>query len=534
MAAQSLLEVRNLSVGIRRRHKRLPIINGANFAVNAGEIVALVGESGCGKTLTSLSVSRLLPPVAEITGGEILFHGGNGEGGEPVNLCSLIEKELCQIRGKEIAMIFQEPRQSLNPLMRVGAQIAEAPELHFGKIAGKAVKKKAEAEVLELLQRLKFPDPEKILGAFPHQLSGGMCQRVMIAIAAICHPKLLIADEPTSSLDTENQDNIIALLSQVNREFGTAVLFISHDLSLARRFCSRIMVMREGKIIEEGSSESVFSSPSHPYTAALIGAIPRRENQPRHFAELASVGITKKAAPFVSTRELSNAYVSRNFGLFGKREVKRVLKNVNLDIAQGEIFGLSGESGGGKSTLARCILGLIDYEGDILIDGQPQYKPSQKTFGGGLVQMVFQEPGASLNPMKKIGWLLEEPLVIHHRSLDCAGTAQERSRMVDEMLELVGLEPFHKTRRVHELSGGQKQRACIGRALMLKPKMLIADEAISSLDVFSGAQILNLFRDLRKTLGLTILFISHNIDATESLCDRVAVMNRGKIKLTRG
>jgi len=528
---KALLELRNLCVGIQRRHKHLPIIDGASFAVNAGEIVALVGESGCGKTLTSLSVSRLLPPVAEITGGEILFHGGNGEAGEPVNLCSLAEKELCQIRGKEIAMIFQEPRQSLNPLMRVGTQIAEAPELHFGKVNGKAVRKKAEVEVLELLQRLKFPDPEKILGAFPYQLSGGMCQRVMIAIAAICHPKLLIADEPTSSLDTENQDNIIALLAQVNREFGTAVLFISHDLSLARRFCSRTLVMREGKIIEEGSSESVFSSPSHPYTAALIGAIPRRENQPRHFAELASVGIAKKAVPFVSTRELSNAYVSRNFGLFGKREVKRVLKNVNLDIAQGEIFGLSGESGGGKSTLARCILGLIDYEGDILIDGRPQHRPPQKTpFGGGLVQMVFQEPGASLNPMKKIGWLLEEPLVIHQRSLDCASTAQERSRMVDEMLELVGLEPFHKTRRAHELSGGQKQRACIGRALMLKPKMLIADEAISSLDVFSGAQILKLFRDLRKTLGLTILFISHNMDATEYLCDRVAVMNRGRIK----
>jgi len=513
---QPLLEVQNLSLGIKRKSGHLPIIDGTTLTINAGEIVALVGESGCGKTLTSLAVSRLLPAVAEITGGGIILHRDEGGGG-PVNLCSLGEKEMCKIRGREIAMIFQEPRQSLNPLMRIGEQIAEAPRLHFGKRSGGP---KAGAEA-ELLQRLNFPDPERILAAYPHQLSGGMCQRVMIAIATICRPKLLIADEPTSSLDTENQDNIIELLGRINQEFGTAILFVSHDLSLARRFCSRTLVMRHGKIIDEGPSKSIFSAPKHPYTRELVAAIPRPENRSGDPGPHPGAS----ASPFLAIRGLSNAYVSRSFGPFGKREIRQVLKNVNLEITAGEIFGLAGESGGGKSTLARCILGLIDYEGDILVGGRSRRNVPRGS-PGDLVQMVFQEPGASLNPTKRIGWLLEEPLVIHGR---CAGTARERERMVDEMLALVGLESFHKTRRAHELSGGQKQRACIGRALMLKPKMLIADEAISSLDVFSGAQVLDLFRDLRKRLGLTILFISHNRDVTEHLCDRVAVMRDGNL-----
>ena len=517
----ALLEVRNLSVGISRGRKSIPIIDGCSFTVAAGETVALVGESGCGKTLTSLAVSRLLPTVARITDGEILFNASAGAG-QPLDLCSLAEKDLCRIRGKEIAMIFQEPRQSLNPLMRIGAQIAEVPELHSGNGSKKKARGKAWAEVLDLLQRLKFPDPAKTVAAFPHQLSGGMCQRVMIAIATICRPKLLVADEPTSSLDTENQDNIIELLRQINLEFGTAVLFISHDLSLARRFCARTLVMQKGKVIEEGPSESVFLAPRHPYSMELVGAIPCGKNRPGHGA-----GIPAKPAPFVSIRGLSNSYASRSFGLFGKREVKPVLKNVNLDIAAGEIFGLSGESGGGKSTLARCILGLVDYQGEIVIDGRAGPNALRGNAGmPGLVQMVFQEPGASLNPTKKIGWLLEEPLAI---APGLAHTPRERTRMVDEMLALVGLEPSHKTRRAHELSGGQKQRACIGRALMLKPKMLIADEAISSLDVISGAQILDLFRNLRKTLGLTILFISHDKTATASLCDKVAEMRDGHL-----
>jgi len=482
----ALLEIQNLNVNIRHKHTYFSILNGINFTINEGEIVGLAGESGCGKTLTALSVTRLLPPAARITGGSIRYRAASGES---VNLCSLDEKSLRSIRGKEIAMIFQEPRQSLNPLMHIGAQIAEALELHGTE------KHAAQKAALDLLRQLKFPEPEKILHVWPHQLSGGMCQRVMIAIAAICRPRLLIADEPLTSLDTVNQNHILSLLKQINREFGTAILFISHDLPTARHFCSRFLVMSAGAIIEN--------------TGGLIEAIPPKENR-----NLANIHETN-APPFITIRNLSNAYVSRNFGLFGKKKIKPVLRNVNMEIAAGEIFGITGESGCGKTTLARCILGLIDYEGEILIGGQG----CRQQKNSGQIQMVFQDPGASLNPVKKIGWLLEEPLVIHR-----LGAAAERSRKVDEMLERVGLDSSYRTRRAHELSGGQKQRACIARALMLDSKILIADEAISSLDISVGVQILNLFRELRESLGLTIIFISHNISAVEYLCDRMVVM----------
>jgi len=506
----ALLEVQNLTVTIQNRQINFSPVDGISFTINAGEIVGLAGESGCGKTLTALSVSGLLPAAPQVTGGAILYHTASGE---VVDLRLLDEEAMRRVRGKEIAMIFQEPRQSLNPLMRVGAQIAETLELHG------ADKKTASEAALDTLRQLKFPEPEKIMSAWPHQLSGGMCQRVMIAIAAICRPRLLIADEPLTALDMANQEHILSLLRQINREFGTAILFISHDLPLARHFCSRFLIMRSGKIIEEGPSETLFTAPAHSYTSGLIGAFPSGTNHNQPPANIPRHNVH----PLITIRNLSNTYVSRNFGLFGKKEIKPVLNNVNLEIAAGEIFGLSGESGCGKTTLARCILGLIDYQGDITIEGQG---PSP-----GQIQMVFQDPGASLNPVKKIGWLMEEPLVIHHRGAACAGTAQERARKVDEMLACVGLDGSYKTRRANELSGGQKQRICIGRALMLDSKILIADEAISSLDVSVGTQILTLFRELRESLGLTIIFISHNINTMRHFCDRIAVMKEGRIQI---
>jgi ABC-type glutathione transport system ATPase component len=485
----ALLEVQNLNVIINHKRNNFSVLNGINFSINDREIVGLAGESGCGKTLTALSITRLLPAAAQIISGSIQYCAAKcAASGEMVDLCSLDEESLRRIRGKEIAMIFQEPRQSLNPLMRVGAQIAETLELHGTE------KRAARSAALDLLRQLKFAEPEKILHAWPHQLSGGMCQRVMIAIAAICRPRLLIADEPLTSLDTVNQNHILSLLKQINREFGTAILFISHDLPVARHFCSRFLTMSAGKIIEDSSG--------------LVEAIPAGKNR-----NLANIPKTDTPA-LITIRNLSNAYVSRNFGLFGKKKIKPVLRNVNLEIAAGEIFGLTGESGCGKTTLARCILGLIDYEGEILIGGQ-----NSRGRQDCRIQMVFQDPGVSLNPLKKIGWLLEEPLIIHR-----LGAVAERSRKVDKMLERVGLDPSYKARRVHELSGGQKQRACIARALMLDSKILIADEAISSLDISVGVQILNLFRELRESLGLTILFISHNISAVEYLCDRMVVM----------
>jgi len=515
-----LLEVRGLSVSVRRGKNYYTAIDGIDFKIDAGEIVALVGESGSGKTLSALSIPGLLPSRAKITGGEIIYTTDS-----TVDLTKIEEKALRQIRGNEISMIFQEPRQSLNPLMKIGAQITEALELHpysevvckeilprsntsylrYAFHGGKKNKQTIKKSALEILEKLQFPQPEKIIDMWPHQLSGGMCQRVMIAIAAICRPKLLIADEPTTSLDTVNQEHIISLLEQINREFGTAILFITHDISLARRFCGRFMVMHDKKIIEEGPSEAILSSPKHSYTASLVASIPRKENRGSPLA-------AKPHNTVIQIRGLSASYVNRNFWRLGKTTIKPVLNNVNLDISHGEIFGLTGESGCGKTTLARCILGLIDYEGEVIIENKRQhgFNPDNN------IQMVFQDTALSLNPVKKIGWLMEEPLIIKR-----LGSKEQRAQKVDEMLARVGLDGSCKTRRVNEFSGGQKQRICIARALMLQPKILIADEAISSLDVSSGSQILNLFRELRGSLGLTIVFISHNTAAVEYLCDRV-------------
>ena len=274
-----MLDVRNLSISINRGRDCFAVADGIDITLNAGEIIALAGESGCGKTLTALSIMQLLPPAAGISGGEILFSGGR----ETVNLCSLDEESLCEIRGKEIAMIYQEPGQSLNPLMKIGVQIGEALRLHG------ADEKTAGIAALDMLRKLKFAEPEKIFNSRPHQLSGGMCQRVMIAAAAICRPRLLIADEPTAALDTETQGHILGLLKQINREFGTAILFITHDLAIARQFCSRLLVMYSGKIIEEGPVEILFSAPAHPYTNGLIGATPRKENRNQPLANIPGV-----------------------------------------------------------------------------------------------------------------------------------------------------------------------------------------------------------------------------------------------------
>jgi peptide/nickel transport system ATP-binding protein len=480
-----LLEVQNLIAGIQKDGALLQILNGVNFSIDEGEIVGLAGESGCGKTMTALSISNLLPEPVKILGGKILFNN------QP--LTSLTEKELCSIRGKEISMIFQDTRQSLNPLMRVGGQITEMLEL-----SGSADKEANKAHALEMLTSLGFKEPNTIFETFPHQLSGGMCQRVMAAIAAIRRPRLLLADEPSSAQDMESQLRILSMLMEMNRNYKTSVLIISHDLSIIRQFCTRFFVMYAGKIIEENRTGQALS-PLYPKTIKQ-----EQESQ------------TAKPA-LLSIRNVSCAYISRRLNLFGKKNIKPVLNNINLKLQAGEIFGLTGKSGCGKTTLALCILGLVDYEGEILLYGKQRGKIPP-------VQMIFQEAGASLNPRKKIGWLIEEPLVIH-KLYD----KTERQLKVDEMLNRVGLDPSFKTRRVHELSGGQKQRVCIARALMLSPRLLIADEAISSLDASAGIQILDLLRTLNKNLNLTILFISHNKDTVEYLCGRTAVMENGSV-----
>lgn len=481
-----LLEVRNLTIGIKKDSAVLKPVKGISFNIDEGEIIGLAGKSGCGKTLTALSIANLLPDAVKIFGGDIVFD----------------KKDF------SMSMIFQDIRQSLNPLMKVGSQITETLELK-----GFIDKAQNKSKALEMLLSLGFNEPEKILNAYPHQLSGGMCQRVLAAIAAIGRPKLLLADEPSSALDDESQDRILSLLSKMNRDYKTSVLIISHDLSIIRRFCSRFLIMFDGRIVEEGPA-AMFNSPVHPFTKALIKAIPEKKQEDQE-----TESPPKEAKPLLSIRGVSNTYVSRRFSIFGKKEIKPVLKDINLELYTSEIFGLTGKSGCGKTTLARCILGLIDYKGEILFYDQKSYKTTK-------VQIVFQEPGASLNPRKKIGRLIEEPLVIHKM-----GKPREREILIDRMLLLVGLDPSYKSRRVHELSGGQKQRVCIARSLILQPDLLIADEAISSLDAVAGMQILNLFRELNKNTGLSILFISHNKEAVQYLCGRTAVMKDGKLYL---
>jgi ABC-type glutathione transport system ATPase component len=505
----TLLEVRGLSVAVRRKKECFTAVDDISFHIEEGEILGLVGESGGGKTLTCLSIPGLLPPGVEQAGGEIFFRGRSLGGLSPA--------ELDRFRGQEISLIFQEPAASLNPLHRIGPQIAETLELH-----GRGDTRSRRAEALAMMAALGLPEPERLYRAWPHELSGGMCQRVMIAIAAVCRPALILADEPTTALDTVSRRQILELLQKINRDFGTAVLFVSHDLDVVSRFCRRALVMCGGKIVESGPAAELFSRPAHPYTRSLSAAVLRQKARNRGPA-------VNGAPPLLSVRGVSNAYTSRSHGPFGKKTIKPVLDSINMEIRGGEIFGLLGPSGCGKTTLARCILGLINYGGEICIDGaaRPRRRGAERRDRALKVQAVFQDPAGSLNPVTRIGRIMEEPLVIHR-----LGSPPERAKQVDKMLELVGLDPSYKTRRPGELSGGQKQRVCIGRALMLKPKLLIADEAISALDPSVGAQILRLFRELHETLGLALLFISHNIDAVSYLCTRIAVMEQGRIVKT--
>jgi ABC-type glutathione transport system ATPase component len=500
---EHLLEVKNLTVLHRKETAVIHAVDNLSFHVDEGEILGIAGVSGCGKTTLALAIPKLLSPKAEITQGRIVYQGRD--------VIPLSEEDMCRLRGDDIAMIFQETKQALNPLVKVGRQIMETLELRasnnskLDRIAKRQHKKLA----LEMLSHLGFENAEQIFNAYPHELSGGMSQRVMIAIACIVldsAPRLLIADEPSSSLDEESQRHILSFLLEMNRNYKTTIIIISHDLGIIRQFCTRHFVMQSGKIIED----SAFTSLSFP----------RRKDKNQSARSVPQDESTRES--ILSVRNISNVYVSRTLGLIGKKESKAVLHDVNLEIKRGKILGLIGSSGCGKTTLANCILGLISYDGEILIDGETQRANPH------LVQMVFQEPGSSLNPAKKIGWLMEEPLLLHKQA-DSYNNAVMRIQKVDDMLRKVGLDPSYKTRQVHELSGGQKQRVCIARALLLEPRLLIADEAISSLDISSGVQILDLLNNLRDSFGLAILFISHNKDAVEYLCDRTLSMKDGRV-----
>lgn len=494
-----LLDVNNVSIGFADTKPMQMVVNNISFQVDQGEILGIVGESGSGKSMTALSIMGLHKDTARITSGEIRVEGNN--------LLSMSENQRRSYLGKEIAMVFQEPMTSLNPVMKIGDQVSEMLAIHT-----RLSRKEQKEKTLEALFEVGLNNPEELYNKYPHELSGGMRQRVMIAMAMIGKPKILIADEPTTALDVSVQAQILALLKKMNKEYGVSIILISHDLGVIRTMCERTIVMSQGKIVEQGLVEDIFRNPKQEYTKKLIDAVPSIHKK---MVEIETVVQSPSKVNGQVSKMLSvngvNIYYYQN-GRIRRGVKKQIVKQASFHINEGEVVGIVGESGSGKSTLAKAIAGLnMFYEGEITCT---ETRP----------QMVFQDPYSSLNQAKKVQWILEEPLKIKG-----GYTKQERRRLVKEKLSEVGLLGEIGNRYVYQLSGGQRQRVCIAAALMLQSKFVILDEAVSALDVTIQRQILNLLMELKDKHNLTYLFISHDMNVIHEICDRVIVMNEGKI-----
>ncbi len=525
MQHNKILEVNQLNTSFKGGGTETKAVIDLSFDLYPGEILGIVGESGSGKSVSVLSLMRLLPSKNSNTKGQIIFQG------EELN--GLSEEEIRQYRGKKMAMIFQEPMSSLNPTMRLGEQVAEMFELHTD-LSAKEIKDR----VLELFTKVKLPNPERLYSAYPHQASGGQLQRVMIAMAISINPDILIADEPTTALDVTVQKEILDLIKSIQKDSGTATIFISHDLSLVKELCDRVIVMHHGKVVEKGTVTEIFENPKEAYTKGLIACRPQ---QNFHLNRLPTVEDFISGS--VSTepkklREKSNVEVLEVINLkkyypakknwFGKViEHTKAVDDVSFKINEGEILGLVGESGCGKSTLGKIVSKLISPdEGKVIFKrkdvtklGSGELKGFRKN-----VQMIFQDPYGSLNPRMKIGATIMEPILSHRMMSE----AEAKDRVVS-LLEQTGLSADHVHRYPHQFSGGQRQRISIARALSLNPQLLVCDESISALDVSVQAQIINLLMDLRDELNLTILFIAHDLAAVRFISDEVAVMYNGKI-----
>ena len=493
-----MLEIQNLTVALPPGGDRPHAVEDVSFAVAPGEILCIVGESGSGKSVSAGAVMGLLPPALKPTAGRILFEGQDLLQARPAALRAL--------RGARLGMIFQEPMTALNPLMRVGDQVAEVMQVHDQPVGRR---------VLDLLEAVGLPDPPRILRSHPHRLSGGQRQRVMIAMALALEPAILIADEPTTALDVTTQMQILRLIREIQARRGTGVLFITHDFGVVAEIADRVAVMQKGRIVEQGPAATVLNQPQHPYTRALIAAVPHRARAPR--------------PPVVTDPILVLDRVGKTYrppGLLRRGTPVQAVSDATLSIHRGETLGLVGESGSGKSTLARCVVNLVQADsGTIRFDGtdlRPLSRAAWLPFRR-RVQMVFQDPFASLNPRRRVGEIIADGPIAH-------GTprAQALSRAA-ELLRLVQLDPAAATRFPHEFSGGQRQRIGIARALAMDPELLVADEPVSALDVSVQAEILRLLEDLRERLQLTVLFITHDLRVAAQVCDRVAVMQRGRI-----
>lgn len=511
--ANSLLSVRNLSVGFGHGSSEVVAVSGVSFDVPRASTVGVVGESGSGKSVTSLALTKLFPKSAnaEIRG-VIEFKGRD--------LVTMPDAELRSIRGAGISYVFQDPLSSLNPIKRCGDQVAEAIRIHEPGVGRDQVHDR----IIELFERLGLPRARETMRKYPHELSGGMRQRVMIAMALACKPALLIADEPTTALDVVVQKQIVDLLRQVVDEFGTSILFISHDLALVSSIADNIVVMRNGEVVESGKTAEVSGSPRHPYTRQLWRATLTLRGPTRPALETRQPGTKPSAPDLLQLKGLSHSFSKRHHGGSGPL----ALDDVTLSVREGETLCVVGESGSGKSTLARCVVGLIaPDQGQIAFDGQELVGVGSKAWRGVRrdIQMVFQDPYASLNPRMKIADLVVEGLVINKM----ISSNVDARRRADELLEMVGLRASHGDRYPHQFSGGQRQRIAIARALALRPKLLVCDEPVTSLDVSVRAQIVKLLIDIQNHERLTYLFITHDIALARQIGDRVVVMNQGRV-----
>ncbi|WP_432412209.1 ABC transporter ATP-binding protein [Rasiella sp. SM2506] len=534
MSEKSLLRIENLSISFGSRKEQVEVIHDISFKISANEIVGIVGESGSGKSVTSLALMGLLPKKTSFVTGTIQF--------QEQHIIRLKEKEFQKIRGNEISMIFQEPMSALNPSLSCGFQVAEILKNHTS-LSSSEVRK----ETLQLFEKVKLPRPNEIYSSYPHQISGGQMQRVMIAMAIACKPKLLIADEPTTALDVTVQKEILLLLKELQKETGMSLIFISHDLSLVSEIADRVLVMYKGDLVEEGTVTQIFKFPKADYTKALLASRPtlgERLEQLPTIASLADNSFTKVIVtpsqraqqhkkiytqePLLKITNVSKEYYS-NGGVFSKKRTVKAVDGISFSVFEGETLGLVGESGCGKSTLGKTILqlekatkGHIFYKGkDLTLLSKSEIRQLRKE-----IQLIFQDPYSSLNPRIPIGEALMEPMAVHRIET----SARKRKKRVLELLTRVGLDETYFYRYPHELSGGQRQRVGIARTIALEPKLVICDESVSALDISVQAQVLNLLNELKEDFGFTYIFISHDLAVVKFMADQLLVMNQGKIE----
>ncbi|VGO08394.1 Oligopeptide transport system permease protein OppB (TC 3.A.1.5.1) [plant metagenome] len=504
-AQPALLSVRNLSIALPKGGDRAHAVKDVSYDIRAGEILCIVGESGSGKSMSANAIMGLLPDYLQPEGGQILLKGKD--------LLTRPEHELRAMRGRDMAMIFQEPLSALNPLQTVGEQIAEVMQVH-NAYPGEA----REQRVLELLQFVGLPDPATLRHAYPFRLSGGQRQRVMIAMALALEPQLLIADEPTTALDVTTQAQILALIARIQKEKGMGVMFVTHDFGVVAQIADRVAVMEKGILVEQGTADEVLNRPRHPYTQRLIAAVPRQRAGDAGRPE-------PEGYPVLRVENLNKTYVTGG-GLFQKKREVHAVNDVSFSIRRGETVGIVGESGSGKSTIGKCLLKLIDIDGgQMVFDGtdiapmpEAQFRQHRRH-----IQMIFQDPFASLNPRHTVGRIL------------CDGPrangvpreqAESRAR---ELLKLVELDPSAFDRYPGEFSGGQRQRIGIARALAMDPRLIVADESVSALDVSVQAQVLKLLHDVQQRLDLALIFITHDLRVAAQICDHILVMHQGKV-----